>query len=201
MKNFFDLLPEKFIIFDTEYTAWEGSQERNWSDDDEYMELVQIGALKVIKTDTTIKIVKKINIYIKPKKNPDLSEYFINLTGITQNIIDKKAITFNEAMKKFYSFCRIKNDVKLPMFSYGNDYDIIKYNLKLNSINKKSRFYKWEKKFYDIRPIFDCYVDTSKYTSGTIYKAFNIKQKNTHVHNALWDCRSMFLSLKNILSY
>ena len=28
MKNFFDLLPEKFIIFDTEYTAWEGSQER-----------------------------------------------------------------------------------------------------------------------------------------------------------------------------
>jgi len=199
MKNFFDLLPEKFIIFDTEYTAWEGSQERNWSDDDEYMELVQIGALKVIKTDTTIKIVKKINIYIKPKKNPDLSEYFINLTGITQNTIDKKAITFNEAMKKFYSFCRTKNDVKLPMFSYGNDYDIIKHNLKLNSVNKKSRFYKWEKKFYDIRPIFDQYVDTSKYTSGTIYKAFEVDTKNPNVHNALWDCRSIFISLKSIL--
>ena len=199
MKNFFDLLPEKFIIFDTEYTAWEGSQERNWSDDDEYMELVQIGALKVIKTDTTIKIEKRINIYIKPKKNPDLSEYFINLTGITQNIVDKKGVTFNEAMKKFYDFCKIKNNVKLPMFSYGNDYDIIKYNLKLNSVNKKSRFYKWEKKFYDIRPIFDCYVDTSKYTSGTIHKAFKINKKITHVHNALWDCRSMFLSLKSIL--
>lgn len=199
MKNFFDLLPEKFIIFDTEYTAWEGSQERNWSDDDEYMELVQIGALKVIKTDTTIKIVKKINIYIKPKKNPELSEYFINLTGITQNTIDKKAVTFNEAMKKFYSFCRTKNDVKLPMFSYGNDYDIIKYNLKLNSINKKSRFYKWEKKFYDTRPIFDQYVDTSKYTSGTIYKAFEVDTKNPNVHNVLWDCRSIFISLKSIL--
>ena len=85
------------------------------------------------------------------------------------------------------------------MFSYGNDYDIIKYNLKLNSVNKKSRFYKWEKKFYDIRPIFDCYVDTSKYTSGTIHIAFKINKKITHVHNALWDCKSIFLSLKNIL--
>ena len=94
MKNFFDLLPEKFIIFDTEYTAWEGSQERNWSGVNEYMELVQIGALKVVKTSRTIKIVKKFNIYIKPKKNPELSEYFINLTGITQNMVDKKAITF-----------------------------------------------------------------------------------------------------------
>ena len=199
MRNFFDLLPEKFIIFDTEYTAWEGSQERNWSDDDEYMELVQIGALKVIKTDTTIKVVKKFNKYVKPKKNPELSEYFINLTGITQNIVDKKGVTFNEAMKQFYNFCKTKNNVKLPMFSYGNDYNIIKYNLKLNSVNKKSRFYKWEKKFYDIRPIFDCYVDTSEYTSGTIYKAFNINKKITYVHNALWDCKSIFISLKNIL--
>ena len=99
MEKFFDLLPEKFIIFDTEYTAWEGSQQRNWSGENEYMELVQIGALKVIKTDTTIKVVKKFNIYVKPKKNPELSEYFINLTGITQNIIDKKAVTFNKGMK------------------------------------------------------------------------------------------------------
>ena len=68
MKNFFDLLPEKFIIFDTEYTAWEGSQERNWSDDDEYMELVQIGALKVIKTPRTIKIVKKLQSLIVKKR-------------------------------------------------------------------------------------------------------------------------------------
>ena len=28
---FKDLLPETFIILDTEYTSWEGSQKRNWS--------------------------------------------------------------------------------------------------------------------------------------------------------------------------
>ena len=200
MTNVFDLLPEKFIIFDTEYTAWEGSQKRGWSGENEYMELVQIGALKVVKTSKTIKFVKKLNIYIKPKKNPELSEYFTNLTGITQNTLDKKGSTFNEAMKQFYNFCKTKNNIKLPMFSYGNDYDVMKYNLKLNSINKKSRFYKWEKKFYDIRPIFDFYVDTSKYSSGTIYKAFDIDSKNANVHNALWDCKSIFYSLKHIIS-
>ena len=55
-------------------------------------------------------------------------------------------------MKKIYNFCRNDKNEKFPIFSYGNDYNIIKENLKLNSINKKSRYYKWEKCFYDIRP-------------------------------------------------
>ena len=124
----------------------------------------------------------------------------VHLEDSTQNTLYKKGVTFNEAMKQFYNFCKTKNNIKLPMFSYGNDYGVIKYNLKLNSINKKSRFYKWEKKFYDIRPIFDFYVDTSKYSSGTIYKAFDIDSKNANVHNALWDCKSIFYSLKHIIS-
>ena len=199
MKNFFDLLPEKFIIFDTEYTSWEGSVKRSWNGENEYKELVQIGALKVIKTDTTIKVVKKLNIYVKPRINPELSEYFINLTGITQDIINEKGLTFNEAMNILYKFSKTSNEVKLPIFSYGNDYSVIKENLKLNSINKKSKFYKWEKKYKDVRPLFDMFVDSSMYTSGTIYKAFNIKVDNAEVHNALWDCKSIFISLKSII--
>ena len=31
-------------IFDTEFTAWEGSQDRNWSEPWEAVELVEIGA-------------------------------------------------------------------------------------------------------------------------------------------------------------
>ena len=34
-----------WIIIDTEYTSWKGSQERNWSNKYEYKELVQIGYL------------------------------------------------------------------------------------------------------------------------------------------------------------
>ena len=198
---FKDLLPETFIILDTEYTSWEGSQKRNWSKKNEHMELVQIAATKVKKTQKKMKLVKKINIYVKPKINPQLSEYFIDLTKIKQDTIDKKGLTFKEAMKKIYDFCRNDKNEKFPIFSYGNDYNIIKENLKLNSINKKSRYYKWEKCFYDIRPFFDIFVDSSKYSSGTIYKAFKIKPNTKEsVHNALWDCVSIYISLKHIFN-
>ena len=30
MRKLFKSLPETFIIFDTEFIAWEGSQERDW---------------------------------------------------------------------------------------------------------------------------------------------------------------------------
>lgn len=43
------ILPDEFIIFDTEYTAWEGSNERNWSEGWEEKELVKIAAMKVKK--------------------------------------------------------------------------------------------------------------------------------------------------------
>ena len=32
----FDKLPDTFIIFDTEFTAWEGSQERKWTGENEF---------------------------------------------------------------------------------------------------------------------------------------------------------------------
>ena len=112
---FKDLLPDTFIILDTEYTSWKGSQERNWSKENEYKELVQIAAIKIKKTQKTLKLVKKINIYVKPKKNPQLSDYFINLTNISQETIDKKGIKFKEAMKKIYIFCRNNKNEKYPI--------------------------------------------------------------------------------------
>ena len=40
------MIPSKFILFDTEFTAWEGSQNRNWSLCWEHRELISISALK-----------------------------------------------------------------------------------------------------------------------------------------------------------
>ena len=40
-------LPPTIIIFDTEFTAWAGSQERDFSGPNEYRELVEIGAIKI----------------------------------------------------------------------------------------------------------------------------------------------------------
>ena len=198
--KFFDKLPDTFIIFDTEFTAWEGSQEREWKGLNEYKELVQISAIRVKKKKNKIAITKKLNLYILPRINPMLSDYFINLTGITQETLFKKAKPFKMAMKLFYMFCKNKNGEKYNLYSMGNDYNVIKENLKLNSINRKSRFFRWEKYFYDIQPFFSKLVNTKEYSSGTLYKAFNIVPRtDVDVHNASWDCLSLFLSLKKVI--
>ena len=39
-------LPPTIVLLDTEYTTWEGAQDRNWSGLNEHREIVQIGAIK-----------------------------------------------------------------------------------------------------------------------------------------------------------
>ena len=198
--SIYNLLPDEFIIFDTEFTSWKNSIKNNWKNKNEYKELVQIGALKVKKTKKTLKIVDKLNIYIKPEINPILSDYFKNLTGISQSIIEKKGISFLEGMKLFYRFCKNNKNEKLTLFSNGNDFDILKYNLNLHKVSKYSKFYKWEKCFKDIALFFSFMGKSlSKYSSGTLYRAFNIKVKNPKPHDALWDSKSLFLSLKYLI--
>lgn len=191
-------LPDYFIIFDTEYTAWEESQKNNWNKQNEYMELVQIGALKIRKKKNKLEILDKISILIKPKINPILSKYFINLTQITQNELNNNSYSFEDGMKIFYDFCFYKNK-NISLYSYGNDYDIILYNLDLYKKLDDSVYRLWRKHFYDIKNIFKNYIDVNKYSSGTLYTAFNINpDNNISIHNALWDSMSLFLSLNHL---
>lgn len=185
-----------FILFDIEYTAWEGSQQRNWSYDNEYKEIICISALKVNNTNNKLEIIDKFNYYVKPKLNPILSDYIKNLTGITQIIIDIEAYDFDIALEEFYIFCENYN-----IYSYGNDYTEIKTNLQLNNITKSSKYYIWESHFYDIKPIFNNYnIDTSMYTSGSVYKSVGLKPDNIKIHDAMWDTYSIFITL-NFLFY
>ena len=75
----------KYASLDTEYTSWEGSFERNWSYEWETKEIVQVG---ISFLDDNYDIDKTTCIYLKPLINNNLSEYFKNLTGISQLKID-----------------------------------------------------------------------------------------------------------------
>lgn len=185
----------EFIIFDTEFTATQGSMKRKWKG--EHKEIIQIGALKIRKT-YTLKIIDRISILIKPKKKPMLSKYIIRLTGITQNQMDKKGVSLKEGLKLFYRFCKDKNRDNLSLFSYGNDYGIIKLNLKNSNTPKKSKFYTWEKYFYDIKDFFKDYVDVHKYSSGDLAKIFKIKRR-LKKHNALHDSLSIYYALNKLI--
>ena len=75
------LLDRGVVIFDLEYTAWEGSLGRDWSLEDEHREIVQIGAVR-LEADTLDEL-DALECLVRPVMNPVLSDYFAALTGIT----------------------------------------------------------------------------------------------------------------------
>ena len=74
-----------FVIFDTEYIADKGMKEERfcrWQN----REVIQIAALKV---DNNLQVVDKLNIYITPKLHKKIPQYFVDLTGIDDEIMLK----------------------------------------------------------------------------------------------------------------
>ena len=175
---------KSLILFDTEYTAWKGSQERNWSNENEHREIIQISAYKI----QNYKVIDTLNIYVKPNINKKLSKYITNLTGITNNKINKYGLSFKKAIETFYNFSKFYN-----LYSYGNDWKVLKENLDLNNI-KEPKWHNFKNKCFDFKKYIKKHtnINPNKYSSGTIYKAFNIKN-NIHTHNALDDVKSMYL--------
>jgi len=89
----------RFILIDSEYTAWEGSAERGWSGPNEYRELIQLAGVRV--DANTLEEIDHFNEYVLPVRNPKLSTYISTLTGITQKIIDTKGKPFVETIERF----------------------------------------------------------------------------------------------------
>jgi len=178
-------LPEKFIVFDIEHTAWEGSIERGFNNESEYREIIQIGAVKV----ENFKEVDTLLVYVKPTINPTLSKYIISLTGITQEDIDTKGKLYEEAQKQFLTW---RGD--LATYSFGEDEKFMKENNKLNNIN----FSFPEKNFFNAREIFEEQgINTTEYMSSTIPKAFGLIPP-ANAHTALSDARSILIALKAV---
>lgn len=177
-------LPRTLILFDTEYTAWEGSQARRWSAPHEFREIVQIGAIR-IDTDTFEEL-SSFETLILPIKNPLLSDYFIALTGITQDDVDAHGKSLEEALSEFSAWAG--ND---ELYSFGWDVDHIINNTKFNGISFPFDAHK----FHDVRSVFeDEGISTKGYMSSTIPEAFG--EKNPSVsHNALYDARSIAVAL------
>lgn len=174
---------EIFVLWDTEYTAWEGSAERNWNGENEDQEIVQISAIKVSREK--LEEVENISLFIKPTIHTELSSYFTNLTGITQKDVEE-GVSFEEGLESFKKFIK-----DLPCYSYGNDESVLRVNYNLHN-----RTWDLDDSFFDARDIFSKLgVDVDKYSSGTISEAFGEKNKGRN-HNALDDSRSMLQALQ-----
>jgi inhibitor of KinA sporulation pathway (predicted exonuclease) len=112
------------IVFDLEFTAWEGSMESRWGREGEHREIVQIGAVKL--DAETLTITDEFEIFVRPRVNPMLSRYLTALTGITNEMIEKNAVDFITAYRSFLDFVG-----PWPTWAFGRDDQILAYNLKL----------------------------------------------------------------------
>ena len=179
------------VILDAEWTAWEGSMQRDWSGEGEYREIVQISAVKIYDLET-LHNSKLFSVFTKPTINPKLSEYFINLTGINQQQLELIGINFIEGAKLFSDFAGNSH-----CLSWGNDIKRINDNLNLISSNYNLDI----QRNSDIRNLFrGLNVDITGYTSGLIdsYSDTPSIIKPGNNHNALSDCISMVSALSKL---
>lgn len=178
-------LPKEFVIYDTEYTAWEGSMARGWTGHGEERELVQLGAIKV----RDLEEVDSLLLYVRPVFNPELSDYFTKLTGITQADIEERGSTFTLAYTQFRNWVD-----GWPCYAYGLDHEVLQRNHDLLETGQRLS----RKQFFDIREYFQAAgIDTEAYMSSTLPEAFGLTPP-PHGHDALNDARSILMALKAV---
>jgi len=172
------------IVWDTEYTTWDGAMDRGWSGEDEYRELVQLAAQKIDLASG--EVLDEMDVFVRPVRNPALSDCFMNLTAITQQEVDEQGLSFAAAYQQFKTFAG-----DTPCFSYGMDCVILQEGCVLNEIAYDLRC-----PFLDARVfIKNAGIDVRKYSSGTVSKAFGIDLSG-HVHNAMHDVHSLTQALR-----
>lgn len=116
------------VIFDLEFTAWEGSMESRWTRPQEYTEVVQIGGVKL--DAETLKEVDEFDMLVRPRVNPVLSDYLIEVTGITHEILAAKGVDFITAYRAFLDFVG-----EAHLYAFGRDDLIFVENFKLYGWN------------------------------------------------------------------
>lgn len=178
------------VVYDTEFTTWEGAMQRGWSGPNEHRELVQLAAQRVdIETETVLDSFERL---ARPTINPELSDYFVDLTHITQAQVEAEGIPFAQLLQEFLAWSD-----GATMYSYsanGGDYSdaqVLDENIRLYHLSVELP---WER-FGNLYHVFQAGgIDTSQYNSGKLYQAFGLALGG-HEHNAMHDVDSLVQSL------
>ncbi|MCO8272932.1 exonuclease domain-containing protein [Actinoplanes sp. TRM 88003] len=179
------------VILDLKFTAWAGSQERGWSGPGEFREVVQIGALRV--DSAHLLVTGEFNQLVRPRHNPGLSDYFQELTGISQAAVDEHGVPFADALDAFLDFC-----AGHYVLSYGNDMVILGENLVLQVPEGRTPK-RGLPPFVNIRTYFNTVLPaTEGLSSGRLAYALGRADRIDREHDALADCYSILEALRHL---
>lgn len=117
-------------VLDLEITAWEGSLARGWTGPGDAMEIVQIGAVKLDAAHGMAETAS-FEVLVRPRISPELSDYFVALTGITQADLAAKGTDFASALDVFVRFL---GDDAGAVVSTGSDGYALEVNCRLNGL-------------------------------------------------------------------
>ncbi len=170
-------------ILDLEYTAWEGSAKRQWSEPWEWREIVQVGVL-LVDAGRAFAATDGIEILMQPTRNPVLSEYFVSLTGITQEHLVSKARQFTEALDDLSS---LFSAADLVVFN-GYDGAILRENCAMNGVAFRWGGDRW----YNFRPLLaqTLNVPQQELISSDLPDLAGIRVHG-RAHSALHDCKAI----------
>ena len=172
------------VFYDTEFTTWDGAMERDWTGPGEYRELVQIGAVRF--NLDTLEELDEFLVLVKPKKNPVLSDFFVQLTGITNDDVAKNGLSFPEAYARFQKFLN-----GMPNACYGWDGKVMRENLAFNNMPATEDDFDSANMGPWFKDVGAPYGIKGKINSGKLASVLGAPMKAIQEHNALHDSRSI----------
>ncbi len=155
---------------------------RGWSGPGEYKEIVQIGAVRL---DDDWKEEAALSLFVRPRINPILSDYFTNLTGITQARLDEEGMDIVPALEKFGEFI----GPSLLAYSNGRDGEVVLRNCELSGLPPLS----CQPRFYNVRTHLSLIsgVASSELDSFRLHQTFGLETGGHTAHDALGDARGI----------
>jgi inhibitor of KinA sporulation pathway (predicted exonuclease) len=178
------------VVYDLEYTAWEGSRERGWSGPGEHREVVHIGAVRLDPTDG-LSVLATFEAMVRPLVNPILSAYFTQLTGIDQARLDREGIGLALALQRLAAFAD-----GAALASNGDDAAVLRESCRLSGLP-----YPFAGRTIDIGPLFRRTANRDQHIlSCRLPEVFGITPDGNAVpHDALGDARQVAAALRHLV--
>lgn len=157
-----------------------------WQDDIwEEREIIEIGAVKISNGE----IIDRFDIFVKPVKNPKLSEYCLELTHIRQCDVDT-AISQKDAVEQFYLWAT-NNFKENPIYLSWGTFDKIKLAETINTYRINRRFFKQTKNHYNMKKIYASMLHLPKQISMTAALEREKIQLSGMQHRAINDVENL----------
>jgi inhibitor of KinA sporulation pathway (predicted exonuclease) len=177
------------IVYDLEFTAWEGSMSHRWLRPGEFKEVVQIGAVKL--DADSLAVVDTLDVLVRPRNNSELSPYLEELTGITNGDVKARGCDFADAYDAFLAFAE-----GAVSSAFGRDELVFEENLRLYGLRPERP----APEFRDSRPWFGRNgFDTRGLHSCDIGPKLGVPFDGQK-HNALADSLSVVAGMRVLVS-